>query len=69
MKPEEWKSWVLAYSWLVLYIVISNKSFTIRKNFACTCKLSLKHDITAAEANKVRFLLDLFWKKFRRLFG
>ena len=66
MKPEEWKSWILAYSWLVLYIVISNKSFTIRKNFACTCKLSLKHDI---KANEARFLLDLIWKKFRRLFG
>ncbi|OAD65787.1 hypothetical protein PHYBLDRAFT_175749 [Phycomyces blakesleeanus NRRL 1555(-)] len=68
MKANDWKSWVLVYSPVLLHGVLPFEIYNNWMNFVCACRYLIKPSITFDEVNSAHDYLEMFCKKATKLY-
>ncbi|KAG2190839.1 hypothetical protein INT47_005589 [Mucor saturninus] len=68
MKADEWKSWVLAYSPVLLKDVLNNDKFRNWMDFVDACRLLVKPSLSFEELDDAHDYLEKFCQKCERLY-
>ncbi|OAD66829.1 hypothetical protein PHYBLDRAFT_174852 [Phycomyces blakesleeanus NRRL 1555(-)] len=68
MKADDWKSWVLVYSPVLLHGVLPFEMYNNWMNFVCACRYLIKPRITFDEVNSAHDYLEMFCKKATKLY-
>ncbi|OAD78134.1 hypothetical protein PHYBLDRAFT_165005 [Phycomyces blakesleeanus NRRL 1555(-)] len=68
MKADDWKSWVLVYSSVLLHSVLPFEMYNNWMNFVHACHYLIKSSITFDEVNSAHNYLEMFCKKATKLY-
>ncbi|OAD70534.1 hypothetical protein PHYBLDRAFT_171283 [Phycomyces blakesleeanus NRRL 1555(-)] len=68
MKADDWKSWVLVYSPVLLHGVLPFEMYNNWMNFVRACRYLIKPSITFDEVNSAHDYLEMFCKKATELY-